>query len=343
MEMFKPVYIDGTDIVLLDQRLLPQEERWLRINTVRGVFDAIHDMAVRGAPAIGITAAAGMALATMESTEHGNLMTALRQAGEFLKSARPTAVNLEWAVNRMLDKAASECEGKGREECIALMFDEARRIHEEDIAMNLRIGRLGGELLPEGAIMTHCNAGSLATGGYGTALGVIRGARDAGKQVRVVSCETRPYLQGARLTTWELLRDGFDVTMITDNMAGYMMSRGMIQAVVVGADRIAANGDTANKIGTYTHAVLAKRHDIPFFVAAPWSTVDLKTPSGANIVIEERSPDEVLFCGGRRIAPKGVKVFNPAFDVTPASLITAIITDRGVFKPGPGGVDWTQG
>lgn len=319
-------------MIILDQRRLPQQEKWLHQDTVNDVFQGIRDMAVRGAPAIGIAAAAGMAIASTEVHSEENFVRGMTRAGDFLKSARPTAVNLEWAVNRMLDLAI-KLSDKDHSERIKLLFQEAMEIQEEDIRMNLKIGRLGGELLPEGTVMTHCNAGSLATGGYGTALGVIRGAREAGKHIRVVSCETRPFLQGARLTAWELLRDGFDVTMVTDNMSGHMMARGMIQAVVVGADRIAANGDTANKIGTYTHAVLAKRHNIPFYVAAPWTTIDLKTLTGADIVIEERNPNEVLFCGGTRIAPQGVRVFNPAFDVTPAELITAIITDRGVFRP----------
>ena len=335
--MFKPVYIEGRTLVILDQRLLPQQEKWLRIQTVEGVYRGIKDMAVRGAPAIGIAAAAGMALATLNVD--AEFMEHMERAAGLLKSARPTAVNLEWAVNRMMDRAAA-VQAMDPDARVEAMFAEARAIHAQDIEMNLAMGRLGAPLLPEGAIMTHCNAGSLATGGYGTALGVLRAARDAGKDIRVVSCETRPYLQGARLTTWELLRDGFDVTLITDNMAGFMMANGRIQGVIVGADRIAANGDTANKIGTYTHAVLAKRHKIPFFVAAPWSTVDLNTKTGADIVIEERSANEVLYCGGTRVAPEGVKVFNPAFDVTPANLITAIITDLGVFKPTPNGIDW---
>jgi len=338
MEMLKPVYIDGHTVVILDQRFLPQKEEWLCLDTVDKVFYGIRDMAVRGAPAIGIAAAAGMAIASIGIGPDMDFIRAMEEAGKYLISARPTAVNLEWAVNRMLGLARGL--SKAWDSRVERLFAEARVIHEDDIRMNLEIGRLGGLLLPDGAIMTHCNAGSLATGGYGTALGMIRGAREAGRDVKVVSCETRPYLQGARLTTWEMLRDGFDVTMITDNMAGYMMSRGMIQAVVVGADRVAKNGDVANKIGTYTHAVLAKRHNIPFYVAAPWSTVDPNTLTGADIVIEERSPDEVLFCGGTRIAPEGVKVFNPAFDVTPFDLITAIITDRGIFRPESGRIDW---
>jgi len=215
---------------------------------------------------------------------------------------------------------------------------EARRILDEDIAMNRAIGAHGGALIPDGAtVMTHCNAGALATGGYGTALGVIRGARDAGRAIRVIACETRPYLQGARLTAWELVHDGFDVTLITDNAAGHLMSRGRIDAIVVGADRIAANGDTANKIGTYTHAVLAARHGIPFYVAAPSSTLDPAIPDGTHIPIEERSADEVLMLGGTRVAAEGVHVVNPSFDVTPWSLITAIVTERGVHRPGPDG------
>jgi len=340
--MLKPVYIQEEQLVILDQRLLPQQEKWLHLKTVDEVFQAIRDMAVRGAPAIGIAAAVGMAIASKEVRPGEDFAKGMTRAGEKLISARPTAVNLEWAVKKMLDLAVTLSADMNPSERTERLFKEAQRIHDEDIRMNLAIGRFGGDLLPEGAIMTHCNAGSLATGGYGTALGMIRGARDAGKRIRVVACETRPYLQGARLTAWEMMQDGFDVTLITDNMSGHIMARGMIQAVVVGADRIAANGDTANKIGTYTHAVLARRHNIPFYVAAPWSTIDLGTPTGSDIVIEERNPNEVTFCGGTRIAPQGVKVFNPAFDVTPAQLITAIITDRGIFRPSIHGIDWTK-
>ena len=337
--MLQPVRIERDRVVVLDQRALPFKEIWVEVFDVQGVFNVIRDMVVRGAPAIGITAAGGIYLAALKWDKKKPLLEHLVNSGEFLKQARPTAVNLQWAVNRMIERAKRLIQDDA--DVVDGLFVEARAIHEEDIEMNKRMGMFGARLLPDKAtVMTHCNAGALATGGYGTALGVLRAAKESGKDIRVVSCETRPYLQGARLTTWELLVDGFDVTLISDNMSGYMMSKGMIDAVIVGADRIAKNGDTANKIGTYTHAVLANRHGVPFYVAAPWSTVDLNTPEGSKIPIEERSEREVTHCGGNRIAPEGVKVFNPAFDVTPAGLITAIITDRGVFRPGKDGVDW---
>ena len=270
-------------------------------------------MIVRGAPAIGDAAAFGMALAAMRGDD-------LHQAAATLKAARPTAVNLAWAVDRMLAARGAESEAVG--------------ILEEDIDSNMRIGRYGAELLADHAtVLTHCNAGALATGGYGTALGVIRAAVEAGKNIAVFADETRPYLQGARLTAWELQRDGIDVTLITDNMSGHFFQQGNFDAVIVGADRIAANGDTANKIGTYTVAVLANAHSVPFYVAAPMSTIDSQCPSGAAIPIEERSGDEVVEAFGQRIAPHGVSARHPAFDVTPARLITAIITDRGILRP----------
>ena len=269
-------------------------------------------MVVRGAPAIGVAAAFGMAMAAAAGDN-------LDEAATRLKSARPTAVNLAWAVDRMLRARGAAA--------------EAQRIYDEDLASNMRIGRFGAALLGDTAtVLTHCNAGALATAGYGTALGVIRAAVDAGKRIAVFADETRPYLQGARLTVWELQQDDIDVTLITDNMSGHFFQQGAFDAVIVGADRIAANGDTANKIGTYTVAVLANAHGVPFYVAAPISTIDIQCPSGAAIPIEERSGDEVVEAFGRRIAPEGAVVRHPAFDITPARLITAIITDRGVLR-----------
>ncbi len=301
---------------LLDQRRLPQEEVWIPCGTAEEVAAAIRDMVVRGAPAIGVAAAFGLALAAGRGDS-------IADAAHVLKGARPTAVNLAWAVDRMV--AAHE---RGAE-----LIPEAEAMFREDVESNRRMGRFGAELLGDSVtVLTHCNAGALATAGYGTALGVIRAAVEMGKRVAVFADETRPYLQGARLTAWELQRDGIDVTLITDSMAGHFFQQGTFDAVVVGADRIAANGDTANKIGTYTVAVLAAAHGVPFYVAAPWSTIDRDCASGASIPIEERSGSEVTEIFGTRVAPDGIKVRHPAFDVTPAKLITAIITDRGVLR-----------
>jgi len=278
------------------------------------VAEAIRTMVVRGAPAIGVSAAFGMAMAARAGDD-------LHEAARLLKSSRPTAVNLAWAVDRMLAHDGD-------------LTAEAERILAEDVEANRRMGRFGAQLLGETAtVLTHCNAGALATGGYGTALGVIRAAVESGKRVAVFADETRPYLQGARLTAWELQQDGIDVTLITDNMSGHFFQQGKFDAVIVGADRIAANGDAANKIGTYTVAVLAHVHGVPFYVAAPMSTVDPACPSGEHIPIEERSAQEVTEILGARIAPEGIHVRHPAFDVTPARLITAIITEKGVFRP----------
>ncbi|HUP43928.1 MAG TPA: S-methyl-5-thioribose-1-phosphate isomerase [Thermoanaerobaculia bacterium] len=314
-----PLRWTGHSLELLDQRLLPLEETWFECRTAEEVAAAIRDMVVRGAPAIGIAAAFGMALAALRGDD-------LDRAAAVLKDARPTAVNLAWAVERMTGLGA---QGSG------LRFvEEAEAILAEDIEGNRKIGRYGAELLGEKVtLLTHCNAGALATGGYGTALGVVRAAVEGGKQVAVFAGETRPYLQGARLTAWELHQEGIDVTLITDNMSGHFFQAGRFDAVVVGADRIAANGDTANKIGTYTIAVLAAAHGVPFYVAAPVSTIDVNCPSGESIPIEERSGEEVVEAFGRRIAPAGIQVRHPAFDVTPAKLISAIITERGVLKP----------
>ena len=309
-----PLRWDGDTLFLLDQRLLPREEVWVACRSAGEVADAIRTMVVRGAPAIGVSAAFGMALAATRGE-------APDAAADALKRARPTAVNLAWAVDRML---------RHRGDAVA----EAETIWREDVEANRQIGRYGAALLGESAtVLTHCNAGALATGGYGTALGVIRAAVESGRRIAVFADETRPYLQGARLTAWELRQDGIDVTLITDNMSGHFFQRGEFDAVIVGADRIAANGDTANKIGTYTVAVLANAHGVPFYVAAPISTIDPGCPDGSQIPIEERSAEEVTEIFGHRVAPEGVPVRHPAFDVTPARLINAIITERGVLRP----------
>jgi methylthioribose-1-phosphate isomerase len=316
---------DDASVLMLDQRKLPLSEEYATLRTSSEVAVGIRDMVVRGAPAIGIAAAYGMVLAAAEVTT----LEALAQRGAELKRARPTAVNLAWAVDRMLERAR-EIGGVDR----PALAQEARAIHRADVEANRHMGRLGAERVPDGAtVLTHCNAGALATGGYGTALGVIRAAVEAGKRVRVLADETRPYLQGLRLTAWELHRDGIDVEILTDNMSGWFFSKGAIDLSVVGSDRIAKNGDVANKIGTYTVACLAFQHERPFFVAAPWSTVDVHCPNGEAIPIEQRSETEVTEFRGERIAPEGVHAKNPSFDVTPARLVTAIFTERGVISP----------
>jgi methylthioribose-1-phosphate isomerase len=313
-ETVKPIQWNGGALILLDQRRLPREIIHVRCRTVDDVADAIRSMIVRGAPAIGVCAAFGLVLAARDGRD-------LHEAAALLRATRPTAVNLGWAIDRMLRTRHDALES------------EAMAIFEEDLEGNRRIGRYGRELLGKRAtVLTHCNAGALATAGYGTALGVIRAAVEEGKTIAVFADETRPYLQGARLTAWELMQDGIDVTLITDNMAGHFFQQSTFDAVLVGADRIAANGDAANKIGTYTLAVLASAHRVPFYVAAPLSTIDLACASGADIPIEERSADEVIAIGNVRVAPDGVTVRHPAFDVTPAALITAIITDRGIAR-----------
>lgn len=316
-------------IRLLDQRALPADERYLLCRDVEAVAQAIENMTVRGAPAIGIAAAYGVALAAA-----GGSRDAVLAAMERLARTRPTAVNLFTALERMKRRFEAEPRQEG-EELFKALLAEAAVIHEEDIAGNRRMGAFGARLLPEEAVvMTHCNAGAIATGGHGTALGVLRSAREIGKKiVRVYADETRPLFQGARLTAWELSRDGFDVTVIAEGMAGALMSRTHIDAVIVGADRIAKNGDTANKIGTYGLSVLAKAHGVPFYIAAPWSTFDLNAVSGKDIPIEERAEEEMrLLPDGMRL-PDSIHVWNPAFDVTPAANIAAIITERGVFRP----------
>ncbi|MBW2404224.1 MAG: S-methyl-5-thioribose-1-phosphate isomerase [Deltaproteobacteria bacterium] len=317
-----------------DQRLLPTQVRYHRYRKPDEIADAIRDMVIRGAPAIGIAAA--YALAMVARDEHGDgqmFLVANGTAGRILNATRPTAVNLGWAIARM-SRRAGKVYDLGPELRYQGMLDEAEAIHREDVASCRRMGELGAAEVPDDAvILTHCNAGALATGGYGTALGVIRAAHAQGKNVRVLADETRPYLQGARLTAWELHQDGIPVEVITDNMAGHFFQTGEIGFVVVGSDRIAANSDVANKIGTYPLAVLANQHEVPFTVAAPWSSVDLRTPSGADIPIEERSRDEVATIGNATVVPDGIPCRHPAFDITPARLVDAIYTERGVVRP----------
>jgi methylthioribose-1-phosphate isomerase len=308
----EPLRWTGECLELLDQRLLPERKEYVACHSAAEVAHAIREMVVRGAPAIGCAAAFGIAL---EAQRGGDLQTAER----LLAQSRPTAVNLFWALERM--RKASD------------PLSEARAIFDEDLAANRAMGQLGASLVPDGArVMTHCNAGALATAGYGTALGVVRAAHEAGKKVSVIVNETRPYLQGARLTAWEMVQEGIPATLITDSMAGHLLSRGEADLVIVGADRIAANGDVANKIGTYAIAVLARRHSIPFYVAAPVSTFDRNIPDGSRIPIEERAPDEVTGYRGTRWAPEGVQVRNPAFDVTPAELVSGIVCEKGVVR-----------
>jgi methylthioribose-1-phosphate isomerase len=322
-------------VKILDQRKLPAEVIYDEYDDYRDIIEAIKTLAIRGAPAIGIAGAFALAVAAGAdvNTDVNRLKKVLFDIAAEIKAARPTAVNLAWGVDRAL-KAAQEYNGEDREDLRRRIFDEATAILREDEQLCLAIGRNGEKLLKDGdTVLTHCHAGALATGGTGTALAVIYAARDAGKNIKVYADETRPLLQGARLTSWELMQEGIDVTLICDNMAGLVMKQGKINAVIVGTDRIAANGDVANKIGTYSVAVLAKEHGIPFYVAAPYSTIDENTPTGDDIPIEERSPDEVTSWGGIRTAPEGVKVYSPAFDITPAELVTAYITDKGI-KPG---------
>ncbi len=321
-------------VVMIDQRRLPAEESLLRCRDHHEVATAIREMAIRGAPAIGVAAALGLALGARNTrAEGGALRAEWSDMCAALAATRPTAVNLFWAIERMrrrFDTLASE----GGETLRAALLGEALAIQQEDLAACRRMGDLGAELLPaEARILTHCNAGALATAGYGTALGVVRSAARLGKLRAVFADETRPWLQGARLTVWELMQDGIQATLIAEAAAGHLMARGEINAVVVGADRIAANGDVANKIGTYMVAILAKEHSLPFYVAAPVSTLDLNTPTGADIPIEERPAREVTHVGGQRVAPEGARVRNPAFDVTPHRYVTAIVCERGVARP----------
>jgi methylthioribose-1-phosphate isomerase len=344
LPLFRPLYREGGELLLLDQRRLPGEEIWLRLSRAPEIALAIRDMAVRGAPAIGVAAAYGAAF-SLRSGATTPREERFATARRLLAATRPTAVNLFWALERVAarfaelqEDAASfarEAEAGGDDAAIeAALVAEADAIAAEDIEACRAIGRHGAALLSgERAVLTHCNAGALATAGYGTALGVIRGAVEAGRPIRVLADETRPFLQGARLTAWELSRDGIPVEIITDGMAGHFLSRGAVEAVVVGADRIAANGDVANKVGTYGLAVLAKENAVPFYVAAPTTTVDLACPDGGSIPIEERSPGEVLRIAGVSIAPEGVSARHVAFDVTPARYVTAIVTEKGVCRP----------
>ena len=321
-------------VVFIDQTKLPTEEVYVTCTTHQQVADVIRNMVVRGAPAIGVAAAMGIALGVKNSkAENGaDLKKDFDQICETIGQTRPTAVNLFWAIRRMTEKFES-LRGRPIARIQQALIEESQRMHAEDIAANRAMGRHGATLMPaSGGVLTHCNAGALATAGYGTALGVIRAAVEAGKKIHVYADETRPFLQGSRLTAWELMKDGIPTTVISDNMAGVMMQQGKIGAIVVGADRIAANGDVANKVGTYTVAILAKEHGIPFYVAAPISTVDLATPDGSKIPIEQRNAREVTHIAGKQMTPDGVEIENPAFDVTPAKYVTAIITERGIAR-----------
>ncbi len=319
-------------IVMIDQRLLPLKEVYRVCRDYGAVAEAIRGMVIRGAPAIGVAAAMGVALGCLKS-EKKNFDREFDRIVLVLSKTRPTAVNLFWALERMR-KVYRENRGLGVEAVKRLLKEEALKIYQEDIAANRELGRLGAGLLRNARrIMTHCNAGALATAGYGTALGVIRALKESGSAVEVWVNETRPLLQGSRLTAWELKKEKIPATLVTDNMAGYLMQKGGVDAVVVGCDRVAANGDVANKIGTYSVAVLAKRHGVPFYVAGPISSIDMNCPSGKEIPIEQRNPDEVSHIFGRALAPRGTKTFNPAFDVTSQELISAIITERGVIYP----------
>jgi methylthioribose-1-phosphate isomerase len=323
-------------VVMIDQRKLPASEVYVSCKTAQDVAKAIKTMVIRGAPAIGVAAAMGIALGMRRSKATGTkqFATEFQKLCDLMAATRPTAVNLFWAIERMKKTFAESAQGGCSVDEIKHRLEaEARRIHDADVESCRAMGARGAELVPQRArILTHCNAGALATAGYGTALGVIRAAAEQGKQVAVLADETRPFLQGARLTAWELVKDGIDTTVITDNMAAAMMRMGNVDLVVVGADRIAANGDVANKIGTYGVAVLAREHDIPFYVAAPLSTIDLNTPDGSKIPIEERNEREVTHVGPNRLTPEGARVRNPAFDVTPAKYVTAIITERGIAR-----------
>jgi methylthioribose-1-phosphate isomerase len=330
--MYYTIKWNGDSVSILDQRVLPLKEEYHTYKNYSDIAEAITSMVTRGAPAIGITAGMGIALAAKKSESRSieELRVEMARVFDIFAATRPTAVNLFWAINRMRKITA---EVNDMDQLKSALEKEALQILADDIAANKEMGRNGRRFLEDGdVVMTHCNAGALATGGYGTALGVIRAAIEEGKKIEVFACETRPYLQGARLTTWELYKDNIPVTLITDNMAGHFMKTGVIKKIIVGADRIAKNGDTANKIGTYTHSVCAKEHNIPFLVAAPMSTLDPETENGDKIVIEQRSIDEVAYVKNVQIAPEGIKILNPSFDVTPAKNITAIITEKGVIE-----------
>jgi methylthioribose-1-phosphate isomerase len=328
--------LEWTDsgVRFIDQTKLPTEETYVTCETHQQVADAIRTMVVRGAPAIGVAAAMGIALGVKNSKAEsvGELKREFGQICDVMAKTRPTAVNLFWAIRRLQDKFEL-LRVRPLAQIKQALIDEAQRMHAEDIAANQAMGRHGATLMPAtGGVLTHCNAGALATCGYGTALGVIRAAVEQGKKIHVYADETRPFLQGSRLTAWELMKDGIPTTVISDSMAGTIMSQGKIGAIVVGADRIAANGDVANKIGTYTVAVLAKEHGIPFYVAAPLSTIDLEASDGTKIPIEQRNPSEITHIGGKQMVPEGVQIENPAFDVTPAKYVTAIVTERGLAR-----------
>jgi len=328
--------LEWTDagVRFIDQTKLPTEETYVTCKNYEQVADVIRNMVVRGAPAIGVAAAMGIALGVQNSKAEnvGDLKEDFDQACEVIGKTRPTAVNLFWAIRRMREKF-ERLRVRPIAQIKQSMIEEAQRMHAEDIAANQAMGRHGATLMPaSGGVLTHCNAGALATCGYGTALGVIRAAVEQGKKIHVFADETRPFLQGSRLTAWELMKDGIPTTVISDNMAGAMMNQGKIGAIVVGADRIAANGDVANKIGTYSVAVLAKEHAIPFYVAAPFSTIDMETMDGSGIPIEQRNAREVTHIAGKQMVPEGVSIENPAFDVTPAKYVSAIITERGVAR-----------
>ena len=331
----RTVYWEDGKVKLIDQTRLPDEYVILEYSDHRDVVRAINTMEVRGAPAIGVAAALGIALGaqSIQTADPEEFMRRVEEIAAEFRSTRPTAVNLFWGIERILDIARSNAD-RPVPEIKRAILDEAVAIQQEDIEINRRLGRFGSELVADGsAVLTHCNAGALATAGYGTALGVIRAAVEAGKRIKVIADETRPRLQGMKLTAWECVQDEIPVTVITDNMAAMVMKKGMVDCVVVGADRIAANGDVANKVGTYGVAVLARAHGIPFYVAAPMSTVDFSIPDGDYIPIEERSEVEVTHIGQICIAPAGISVFNPAFDVTPAEYVTAIITEHGILRP----------
>ncbi len=333
--MIKTIEWADSGVVMLDQRLLPLREVYITCRDYQEVAEAIRSMVIRGAPAIGVAAAMGVAMGIrkLAAADPNELDSEFRRICDVLAATRPTAVNLFWAIERM-KTVFQRIRSQGAEAVGAALIHEARQMHAEDIDANRRMGRFGQDLIPGGArVLTHCNAGALATAGYGTALGVIRAAVEAGKAIQVFADETRPFLQGARLTAWELEKDNIPVTVITDSMAGHFMRLGRIDCAIVGADRIAANGDVANKIGTYSVAVLAKENGIPFFVAAPVSTLDLSLPDGSLIPIEERDPEEVRRVGDVLITAAGTRVANPAFDVTPSRYITAIITDQGIARP----------
>jgi methylthioribose-1-phosphate isomerase len=328
--MIKTIEWKNNQVIMIDQRLLPSEEIYRNYRTYDEVAQAIEDMVIRGAPAIGVAAAMGIALGMQDV--HQNAADHFEQICDRMSKTRPTAVNLFWAIERM-KKRFEEIQHKPLDQIKTDLVLEAQQIYLEDIEANRRMGNYGNELVPQGAnILTHCNAGALATAGYGTALGVIRSAVEHGKNVHVFADETRPFLQGARLTAWELHKDKIPVTLITDNMAGFFMKQKKVDLVIVGADRIAANGDVANKIGTYSVAVLARANEIPFYVAAPLSTIDLSIPTGEQIPIEERSELEVIEIHGKRTAPEGIGVRHPAFDVTPNELVTAIVTEKGIAR-----------